>query len=261
MTSDLKRFWAARELLLMLAWRDIRIKYKQSVMGMLWAVLMPSLIVAAGVLVRVGAGQYSGRPVTSGDIASVMVRAVIWSFVVAAIRFGTNSLTANSNLVSKIAFPKETFPIAAILSSGLDFLIAIAAVIVALVCVGWVPSIHALYFLPLLLIMAMMTTGLVLFLSAANLFFRDVKYLVEIFLTYAIFFTPVLYDAKMLGKWSQIIMINPIAPLLEATAATVVGHQNPDFGWTLYSAGFAVGIFFFGYWFFKQLEAKFAESI
>ena len=132
MTNNLASLVKARDLLYMLTWRDIHVRYKQSIMGVFWSILMPGLIVGAGVLVRVAAAQWSGTKITAEDISAVMVRAVPWSFFIAGLRFATNSLIANSNLVTKIAFPKEVFPISAVLSNLFDFLIATAVVIVAL---------------------------------------------------------------------------------------------------------------------------------
>lgn len=259
--KNLQALWASRELLFMLVWRDISIRYKQSVMGFLWAILMPMLIVSAGALVRVGAAQLSGIPVKAEDISSVMVRAVVWAFIISSIRFGTNSLTGNTNLVSKIAFPKETFPIAATIASGMDFLVSLLALFTALLLIGWTPSWSIFWFVPLSLLAFSMTVGMAMFLSAANLFFRDVKYLVEIFLTYAIFFTPVLYEAKMMGKWSDILMLNPFAPLLESFSMVVVEGHNPNAGPLMYSVGVSLFVLIVGYRAFKRLESKFAESV
>lgn len=259
--ENILRLYKYRELLYLFAWRDIRVRYKQSIMGLLWAILMPMLIVGAGALVRVGASKLSGSPVTAEDMGSVMVRAVIWAFFVSAIRFGTNCLVGNANLVTKIAFPKEVFPLSAVLSSLFDFAVAAAVVAIVLPLMGIKLTVMALWFIPLLFLMSIQAVGLCLVLSATNLFFRDVKYLVEIFLTYAIFFTPVLYPADIVGKWQSIIMLNPISPLLEAMSDSVISGTSPDPFWTGYSAVFSAGILLFGYWLFKQLEAKFAESI
>jgi lipopolysaccharide transport system permease protein len=259
--NSISKLWQYRELLYMVAWRDVRIRYKQSVMGLLWAILMPSLIVGAGILVRVGGAKYTGSSISLDDIASVMVRAVAWSFFIAGIRFGTSSLLGNATLVTKIAFPKEVFPIAATLSSLFDFAIATAAVLLALVAMGWVPTLQAFWGLLFLVMLAMLTTGLALLLSAANLFFRDVKYIVEIMLTYAIFFTPVLYEASVLGKWRTLVMLNPIAPILEGLADTLVYGRPPEPQWMAYSFVVSAATLLFGYWLFKQLEPKFAESI
>lgn len=245
----------------MLVWRDIRIRYKQTIMGFLWAILMPSLIVGAGAIFRVALGRYSGSPVTAEDIATVMVRAVAWSFFISGIRFGTNSLLVNQELVTKLAFPKEVFPLAATLSGLFDFAVAATAAVGILLIIGWQPAIHALWAILLVLVLVALTAGFALFLSAANLFFRDVKYLVEVFLTFAIFFTPVLYDVTMLGKWADVALLNPVAPILEALSASLVYQRAPDFAWLSYSVCVSLFVLLGGYWFFKQLEGKFAESI
>jgi len=259
--ENLKSLYRSRELLYLLTWRDIRVRYKQSVMGLLWAILMPLLIVGAGAMVRIGAAKWTGTAITPQDMASVIVRAVIWSFFISAIRFGTASLISNATLVTKIAFPKEVFPVAAVLSSLFDFAVAAVIVIVALPLIGVFPSLQALWMIPLLLVMIVQAVGLALMLSATNLFYRDVKYLVEIFLTYAIFFTPVLYPASLMGSWEKIILLNPIAPLLEAMSNALVTGAPPDPFWTAYATIVSFVLLILGYGIFKRLEANFAESI
>jgi ABC-type polysaccharide/polyol phosphate export permease len=245
----------------MLTWRDVRVRYKQSVMGFMWAILMPAIVIGAGVMVRYAAAQWSGTKVTADDINSVIVRAVVWSFFITAIRFATNSLIVNTNLVTKIAFPKEVFPISAVMSNFFDFIIASVAVVFAMGLLGWLPNWQALWIVPLLAVLLVFTMGLALVLSAANLFYRDVKYLVEVFLTYAIFFTPVLYPASALGKWESWVLLNPVASLLEGLSNAVVLGQPPDPAWTSYSVTVSLLLALGGYALFKRLESKFAESI
>jgi lipopolysaccharide transport system permease protein len=259
--NDLEALWRYRELAYLFSWRDIRIRYKQSVIGILWAIFMPALIVTAGALVRVVASKLSGRPLTAQDLGSVIVRAVIWSFFVSSIRSGTHSLTNNYNLVTKIAFPKELFPLAAVMSSLFDFSIAAVVVAIALPILGISFHIEALWAIPLLLTTLALTVGLALVLSAGNLFFRDVKHLVELYLTYAIFFTPVLYPASLAGEWRSILYLNPISPLLEAIADAITEGSIPDPYWVGYSVVFSAILLTAGYWLFKQLEASFAERI
>ena len=124
MKKELQELYNYRELLYMLAYRDIKVRYKQSVMGFLWAILMPVLIVMAGVVVRYAYTLASGKPLQTADIASVAVKSLPWAFLVSSIRFGCNSLTGNQNLVTKIYFPKEIFPMAAVLASLFDFFVA-----------------------------------------------------------------------------------------------------------------------------------------
>jgi lipopolysaccharide transport system permease protein len=250
-----------RELLYMITWREIRIRYKQSVMGLLWAVLMPVIITCAGVVVRVAASRVSGRPISGADIGGIGVKALPWAFFVSALRFGTASLTGNSSLVTKIKFPRLIFPLSSVLTSLFDMAIAIPVLIVFLPLAGVRASLAILWVPVLLLILVIFTAGLCILFSAANLFFRDVKYLVEVVLTFAIFFTPVLYDASVAGEWRDILMLNPIAPLLEGLNSSVILGQEPDLAWIAYSAGVSILIFWCGVVFFRRLEPRFAESV
>src|SRR5262249_58441017 len=153
-----------RDLLFMLTWRDIKIRYKQSVMGFLWAVLMPILIIGSGLIVTVAFSTISGRPVNPDDVLSVAVKAVPWAFFVAAIRFATNSLVMNKELVTKIYFPREILPVAAVLANCFDF--AVAASVVALVfTVMQVGATVNLLWLPVLLgLLILLTAGFALLL-------------------------------------------------------------------------------------------------
>jgi lipopolysaccharide transport system permease protein len=250
-----------RELLYMITWREIRIRYKQSVMGLLWAVLMPIIITSAGVVVRVAVSRVSGRPITSADIGGIGVKALPWAFFVSALRFGTSSLAGNSSLVTKIKFPRLIFPLSAVLTSLFDMAIATPVFLVLLPFAGVRLSPNVLWVPLLLLILVIFTAGLCIVLSAANLFFRDIKYLVEVVLTFAIFFTPVLYDAAVAGKWRAILMLNPIAPLLEGLNSSVVLRRQPDFPWVAYSASVSVLLLWGGIIFFRRLEPRFAESV
>jgi homopolymeric O-antigen transport system permease protein len=255
---DLRRH---RDLLFMLAWRDVRIKYKQSVMGFLWALLMPMLIVAAGLVVKVGLSRVSGRPLQTTQLATVTLKALPWAFFVSAIRFSTTSLTANVSLVTKVAFPRAVFPLAAILSALFDFAVASVVVVIALVVAGVGFSFELLWAPVLFALLIAQTIGFALLLSAANLFFRDVKYLVEVVMTFAIFFTPVFYEVEMFGPRGSLLMLNPVAPILEGLNAAVVHHHAPNLMWTLYAAGVALVSLVVGPAVFAHLEPRFAESI
>ncbi len=251
----------SRELLYMISWRDIRIKYKQSVMGFMWAILMPMVIIFTGILVRVVMARSSGISLDMQQVASVSVKAVPWAFFVASIRFATNSLTGNGNLVTKIYFPKEIFPLSAVLSQLFDFMIAslILTLFLVFAGVGW--SVYLLWVIPLMLTLVLLVAAMGIFLSAANLFLRDVKYLVEMILSFAIFFTPVFYDSELAGKWQPLLLLNPVAPLLEGLNACIVLHRTPDIEWVSYSFAVSVLGACLSMVLFKKLESKFAESI
>ena len=134
--------------------------------------------------------------------------------------------------------------------------------IVVLLVVGRVGvSIHLLWVPVILGLIIVFTTALALLLSCANLFFRDVKYLVDIAMTFGIFFTPVFYDARMLGKWAPLLLVNPLSSLLEALDSSVVLHRAPSFLWLGYAACCAVFDLITSWVVFNRAEASFAESI
>jgi lipopolysaccharide transport system permease protein len=261
MTKVIQELIGYRELLYMITWRDIHIKYKQSVMGIMWAILMPMIVVSAGMLVKYAISSLSGQPMNFSDFASVSVRAVPWAFFVASVRFSTNSLVGNANLVAKIYFPKVIFPIAAVLSQLFDFAIASALLVVVFSFAQIGFSVQLLWLPLLLAILVLLVMGLGILLSAANLFFRDVKYLVEVILTFAIFVTPVFYDVSLFGKWADLLLLNPVSPILEGLTAVVVHHRTPPMNWILYSAILSVGIFIVAFAFFRRMESLFAERI
>jgi lipopolysaccharide transport system permease protein len=258
--GSVRELYRRRDLLYVFTWREIRLKYKQSVMGMLWAILMPIVIVSAGLTVRYVFARLGGTVLQRDDFILVSVKAVPWAFFVSSIRFASNSLISNSNLVSKIYMPREIFPVASVLSQLMDFAVASAVLAVIFTIVGVHVSAGLLWTPVLVVLLVLLSAGVGIFLSAAALFFRDVKYIVEVILTFAIFFTPVFYEVTFFGRWSTALLLNPVAPLLEGLGAAATGRPMPAPGWILYSAVVAVGACLLSLAFFKKVEPYFAES-
>ena len=271
--------WQYRDLLAQLTLRDIRIRYKQAVMGFGWAIFMPALIVLAGTLVRFAMAYVAGQPLKVGDVTGLAVKAVPWAFFVGSIGFATSSLTSNMNLVTKVYFPREVLPLSATLAQCFDSAIGALALGIVLPFVGVRPG-AALLWLPVLaILLVVFTTAVALVLSCSNLFFRDVKYIVQVLLTFGIFFTPVLFEPSMLGpKGAQIVMLNPLAPMLEGIRLSVVeGHNlllplivigrdgGSIVGWSpwylAYGAAWAGFGLLGGALMFHRLEFTFAEHI
>jgi ABC-type polysaccharide/polyol phosphate export permease len=230
-------------------------------MGFLWAILMPIVIVSAGLVVRFAFAHFSGAALKLDDVVLVTVKAAPWAFFVSSIRFASVSLIANANLVTKIYMPREIFPIASVLSQLVDFGVASVVVIVILAIVGVPIHPGLLWVAPLVLLLVLLAAALALFLSAAALFFRDVKYIVEVILTFAIFFTPVFYEVALFGRWQTLLLLNPVSPLLEGLGAAVTGRPMPALGWLAYSAAFSIAGCVASLAFFKKLEPYFAESV
>ena len=250
-----------RDLLYMLTWREIRVKYKQTVMGLLWAVLMPLVIVCAGLVVRFAFAKVSGTPLALSDMTSVTVKAAPWAFFVSALRFGTNSLVANTDLITKVYLPRVIFPLAAVFSQLVDFLIAGAIVSLFLVVAGAGFSVYLLWLPVLLATLIVLAVALAIVFSAASLFFRDVKYIVEVFLTFAIFFTPVFYDTSLFGSWAPLLLLNPVSPLLEGLSTAVILHRSPSLLWISYSLAVTALLITVAVTTFRKLEPFFAESV
>lgn len=266
-----------RELLWQMTLRDLRLRYKQAVMGFGWAIFMPVIIVLAGVLVKFAMAQIAGKEIGAGGIAGMASKSLPWAFFVGSVGFATTSLTTNMFLITRIYFPREMFPLSAVIVQLVDSAIgssvlAILLFLVLKVPIGW-PTLWAI---PMILLLVVFTCGIGLFLSCSNLFFRDVKYIVQILLTFGIFFTPVLYDAQDFGARGSmaIMLLNPIAPILEGIRLSVVEQQNllvshysssgfliwhPLF--LLYTTVISGFTFFFSAIMFHKLEFVYAEYI
>jgi lipopolysaccharide transport system permease protein len=261
MNEAISELYRYRELLYMLAYRDVKVKYKQTIMGVLWAVLMPALVVIAGVMVRSAYAALANKPLDKAEIVGVAVRSIPWAFVVSSIRFACNSLIGNTGLVTKIYFPKEVFPLAAVLAQSFDFLVASSVLGLILLTARIEVSIYLFWIPFLVVVLILLVVAIGILVSAASLFFRDVKYIVEIFLMFGIFFTPVFYDVHTFGPKGRLLLLNPVAPILEGLSACIAAQQQPDLVWISYSFAFSLALLLVSYSFFKRLEPAFAESI
>ncbi|OGX19767.1 MAG: hypothetical protein A2Y04_05940 [Omnitrophica WOR_2 bacterium GWC2_45_7] len=245
----------------MLVQRDIRVRYKQAAMGVLWAVFMPIVAVAAGILIKKAMSVVSGKPMDLQGVVSISVKVLPWTFFVSALKFSVNSLVGNSSLITKIYFPREVLPLASIVACLFDFAIAMVVLTILLIFAKVGVSIY-LFWLPVILLsLFLFTAGLGFLLSAANLFYRDVRYIVEVILMFGIFFTPVLFQADMFGDWQTILLLNPVGSILEAINDVVVRQRMPDPLWLSYAMICSVLMFFTGIHVFHKKEPLFAENV
>ncbi len=257
----LKGILKYRDLLFMLTLRDLRIRYKQAVMGFLWAIFMPLVAILSGVIVKVAISFVSGKPIDLIGIVSIAIKVLPWTFFINSLRFSVNSLVGNRELVTKIYFPREVLPLASILASLFDFCIAAVSLSIILAFTHLGISINILWLPVIFLTLILFTTGLGLLLASANLFFRDVKYIVEIILMFGIFFTPVFYEAGTFGKWQTFLLLNPMGSILESINSVIIYKRMPDAYWFSYAAVASISIFIIGLLIFRKSEPYFAESI
>lgn len=265
-----------RELLIELTLRDIRIRYKQAAMGVLWAILTPLVLLLSGWILRLAFGRLYGEAPNDVIMAGIAVKSLAWAFFVGAMAFGTASITANLSLVTKTYFPREILPLASVLTQLVDAAIGTLALVLTLPFFGVHFSTGFFWALPLVLALVMITTGAVLLGSCANVFFRDAKHLVQMVLSFGIFFTPVFFNAANFGEaGARLMMLNPLSPVLEGLRLSIVeGHNllrplasasgemliwTP---WYLWYAGlWAVGLLTLSAVLFHRAEAVFAEYV
>lgn len=202
-------------------------RYKQAAIGVAWAVLTPLVVVLSGWVLRLAFGRISGEMPNDQTMAGVAVKSVGWAFFVGAMGFGTASITGHLSLITKTYFPRAILPIASVLTQLVDAAIALVALAIALPFFGVGLSLGLLWIVPLALLLVFFTTAVTLTASCANVFFRDANYLIQIVLSFGIFFTPVFFDASAFGHaGSRIAMLNPLAPLLEGLRLAVVHGHN-----------------------------------
>ncbi|MGH7583414.1 MAG: ABC transporter permease [Gemmatimonadales bacterium] len=268
--------WTSRELLDQLVRRDVRLRYRQAVMGFAWAIFMPALTIAAGLVIR---GAMVSAGAAGPSLAGIALKSWAWAFFAGAMNFATMSLLANIQLVTKIWFPREVLPLGAVLAQAVDSMVGFGVLVVLAIASAFLPiGIHvtvawSMFWLPVLLLMLLvMTTGLAFLFSCANIFFRDVKYIVQVLLTFGIFFTPVLLEQSQLGRFGPIVMLNPLSPILEGLRLAVTAGHNlaqPEFingrvtwhpWWLAYSAAWCLLVAWSGLRLFRDSSARFAEA-
>ncbi|HUF31549.1 MAG TPA: ABC transporter permease [Gemmatimonadaceae bacterium] len=266
---------AHRELLFQLTRRDMRIRYKQALMGVGWAIIMPLVVILSGWVLRIAFTRLANAPLDSGIMAGIAVKSVGWAFFVGALGFGTASITANLSLVTKVYFPRAVLPLASVATQIADGSIAAVALMAILPFFGVSLSWALLWLIPLTVVLIVLTTAAALLFSCANVFFRDARHLVQLILSFGIFFTPVFFDASAFGgNNTWIVMLNPLAPVLEGLRLAVVAGQDlavplvaPDATliWTpwflVWSGGASVVLLLLSSVIFHRAEFKFAEYV
>lgn len=269
--NTIKQIAAYRELLIALTYRDIQVKYKQAVMGVAWAFFMPALAITSGILFRLVMSWHRSESLpVAADIVGVMVKSVPWLAFAAIVGAASTSLIGNVELITKIYFPREVVPLSATLSALFDFAISLTGLVVVLailVLVGGdkspiVISIQLLWVPVLLAILILMAAGLGIGLSAANLIFRDVKYIVQVVLQFGILFSLVYFTyTEVHADYGWLMLFNPIAPPLEALRMVLLeGYIDPLLHKFLaYSGVVTAVVIVFGHALFTKAESMFAE--
>src|SRR3989344_6585963 len=213
--KDIKELWNYRELLYFFSWRDIKVRYKQTAIGISWAILQPF---ATMVVFSIFFGKLAHIP-SDGVPYPIFVYTglLFWQFFSDALSETSNSLVANKAIITKVYFPRLILPISSVITKFIDFIIASIILIGLMLYYGYAPHISRLLILPLLLILTFMAAiGLGLFLFAANVKYRDVRYALPFLIQMLLFLTPVIYPASIAGKYSWVLALNPMMGVIQS---------------------------------------------
>ena len=252
--------WEYRELLFFFVWRDIKVRYRQTILGGLWAILQPlfTMVVFSLFFGRLAKVPSDGLPYPIFSYAAL----VPWTFFATALTQASNSLVQNANMVKKIYFPRLTMPTATVLASVVDFALAFMVLLGMMLFYRLVPTINVLW-LPLFLLLALITSlGVSLWLSAMNVQFRDVQYTIP-FLTQAwLFVTPIAYPSSLLPEpWRTLYGLNPMAGVVEGFRWALLGTNTAPGPMMIVSALVALTLFVSGALYFRRMEQSFADVL
>lgn len=258
--SDLREVWRYRELLYFFTWRDLKVRYKQTFIGVLWAVFQPFVTM---VVFSVFFGRLLGVP-SDGIPYPIFVYTglLFWQFFADALSDTSNVLIINQAIITKVYFPRLILPLSSVATKFVDFAIASIILIGMMFYYGYVPHLSGLLVLPLLLLISFMASvGLGLFLSSINVKYRDVRYILPFFIQLLLFLTPVIYPAGIAGKYSWILALNPMMGVIQSARAALLGTTVLNWTLILASLGMTFALLLFGIWRFKKTERYFADLI
>ncbi len=257
---DFKELREYRDLFYFLVVRDIKVRYKQTVLGGLWAIIQPFSMMVVFTLFfgRLAKMPSDGIPYPIFNFSAM----VVWTYFAGAVRGSGNSLITNTNLISKIYFPRLIVPLTPVLAGLLDFSIAFFVLIGMMFYFHIYPTIMTL-FLPLLVILMMLTaSGVGMFLSALNAKYRDIRYTIPFLVQFWMFASPIVYPASMVPeKYHFIYVLNPMAGVIEGFRSVLLGTIPFPVRMLLVSTLVSVSLFIIGMFYFEQTERYFADII
>jgi len=259
-TLNLAELWEYRELLFFFVWRDVKVRYKQTVLGALWAVIQPLTTTFAFAILF---GRFGGmaKHVDGPYALHVFVGMLPWTFFANAVTAASNSLVGSGHLISKVYFPRLIVPVAAIASGLVDFAVSFLVLLVMMAIYGVAPS-SSMLAMPLFLLGTIVTAaGAGILFAASIVTYRDVRYVITFIMQLWLFATPVLYPITMIpAKWHLLYAINPMAGMIAGFRASVLGGR-PPLDVILVSSISAAALFAVAVRYFVQVERRFADVI
>lgn len=257
---NLREVWRFRELLFFFAWRDIKVRYRQTALGAAWAILQPvlTMIIFSVIFGRLAELPSDGMPYPVFTLAALLP----WQLFSFALTSASNSLITNQNLISKVYFPRLIVPFSSILAGLMDFGIAFIILLALMLFYGIMPTI-AILLLPFLLALTVASALAVgLWLSALNVEYRDVRYAIPFLTQFWMYATPVAYSASLIPeKWRWFFSLNPMTGVVEGFRWALLGSASLDWRFILLSTIVVALLLAGGLFYFKRMEATFADVI
>lgn len=256
----LQDLWTYRELLFFLTWRDIKVRYKQTVLGAAWAIIQPffTMVVFSLFFGRLAQIPSDGIPYPIFSYAAL----VPWTFFANGLNQSSNSLVMNANLIKKVYFPRLVIPISTVFSGIVDFVLAFIVLLGMMLYFGIFPTKNVIW-LPLFLLLAFVTSlGVGLWFSAMNVQFRDVRYAVPFLVNFWMFATPIAYPSSLLEEpWRTLYGINPMVGVIEGFRWALLGTDTQPGPIIFVSAVMAVLFLISGIYYFRKTETTFADVV
>jgi lipopolysaccharide transport system permease protein len=257
---NLRSLWEYRELLYFLTWRDIKVRYKQTALGAVWAILQPftTMVIFSVFFGRLVKVPSDGIPYPLFAFTAL----VPWTFFANGLTQSSNSLVASANLLKKVYFPRLAIPVATVLAGVVDFVLAFVVLLLLMAFYRVVPTINIVW-TPLLLALAFVTSlGVGLWMAALNVKYRDVRYVVPFLVQIWLFTTPVAYPSSLLSEpWRTLYGLNPMVGVVEGFRWALLGAKTAPGPMVLVSAVAAVLILVSGAFYFRRMEKIFADVV
>jgi len=257
---QLRDLWLHRELVLFMTWRDLKVRYKQTLLGAGWAILQPFLTM---VVFSIFFGRLAGVPSDDVPYPIFSFTALIpWTLFSKALQDASRSLVASSHMITKIYFPRMILPLSSVLAGVVDFLIAFAVLVGMMVFYRIYPT-SQVWTLPLFLLLTLVTAvGVGLWLSALNVMYRDVGYILPFLTQVWLFLTPIAYPTSIVPpQWQALYAVNPMTGVVEGFRWALLGTGQPPGLMTGVSALVAVALLVSGMFYFRRIERRFADMV
>lgn len=259
-SPGLRELWEHRELLYFLVWRDVKVRYKQTVLGAAWAILQPvaTMVVFSLFFGRLAKVPSDGVPYPVFSLAGL----VPWTFFSQGLVQSANSLVGSQNLLTKVYFPRLAIPTAAVLSGGVDLALSLPVLLAVMRFYGLVPTARILWVLLLLTLAFAAAVGAGLWLSALNVQYRDVRYVLPFLVQLWLLATPIAYPSRLLGEpWRTLYGLNPMAGVVEGFRWALLGTGGPPGPLIAVSAASALALLASGLFYFRRMERTFADVV